>query len=109
MPLPYARAVSVAGILIATATAAFAQAPPPPIVGRNFEVIDSAATLSIGGGLFEPPDTNGAVGLNHYVEFLNGSFTVFRKDGTQVKQLNVGAFFTAAGVGITSANLTDPR
>jgi uncharacterized repeat protein (TIGR01451 family) len=31
---------------------------------------------------FRPPDTNGAVGPNHYIQIANAMFQVFRKDGT---------------------------
>src|SRR5262245_59897660 len=32
-------------------------------------------------GLF-PADSNGAVGLNHYVQYVNTRIAIFRKDGT---------------------------
>jgi len=35
-----------------------------------------------GGPVLIPPDTNGAVGPNDFVEFTNGAFTVFSKKGT---------------------------
>jgi autotransporter-associated beta strand protein len=103
------RTVAVAVLLLSAALPVCAQAPPAPIIAKNFEAIDSSTTASIGGGLFEPPDTNGAVGLQNYVQFNNGAFVVFRKDGSLVKQVNVGSFFTSAGVSISSANLSDPR
>lgn len=42
-----------------------------------------------------PPDTGGAVGINHFVELINGQYSVCdRSDGTRVKpvySLSIGA------------------
>ncbi len=56
-------------------------ATPPPIL--NFEGINN-----VNGVL--PPDTEGAVGKNHYVQVVNLSFAIYNKDGT----LNSGPFNT---------------
>ncbi len=49
---------------------------PPPLL--TFDGINSAQSGC--GGCF-PPDTNGDVGPNHYVESTNSSFKVFDKNG----------------------------
>jgi autotransporter-associated beta strand protein/T5SS/PEP-CTERM-associated repeat protein len=103
------RAVVVFFSVSAFCVPAFAQAPPAPFIGQNFESINSATTNSLGNTAFEPPDPNGAVGLKNYVQFNNGSFTVFRKDGTKVQQMNAGAFFTAAGISVSTNNVSDPH
>src|SRR5262249_35937078 len=47
-----------------------------------------------------PPDTTGAVGPNHVVEFLNSGFTVFNKAGVVVPpQISHSAFWSALGAG----------
>ncbi len=38
----------------------------------------------------EPPDTNGAVGLNQYVQWVNTSFAVFSKTGTLISGPTAG-------------------
>ena len=48
---------------------------PPPLL--TFDGINSAQSLC---GCF-PPDTNGDVGPNHYVEAINVAFKVFDKNG----------------------------
>ncbi len=56
-------------------------ATPPPLL--NFEGLNN-----INGVL--PPDTEGAVGKNHYVQVVNLSFAIYNKDGTP----NSGPFNT---------------
>lgn len=48
---------------------------------------------------FIPPDTDGAVGINHFVEMINGRFSVYSKsDGALVQTSSLDAFWTNAGV-----------
>ncbi|MFQ5731590.1 MAG: beta strand repeat-containing protein, partial [Planctomycetaceae bacterium] len=59
---------------------------------------------------FIPPDTMGAVGPSHIAELINGRFTVYDKNGTQLFTSTLDAFWTAAGVTIPAGNSTfDPR
>ena len=44
--------------------------------GLNF---DGISTSDLTGGIGAPPDTNGAVGLTQYVQWVNSSFAVFDK------------------------------
>ncbi len=55
------------------------QALPTPAV--NFEGISKADTVALGQG-YLPPDTNGAVGPNHYVQTVNVCFRIWNKNGT---------------------------
>jgi hypothetical protein len=57
-----------------------------PTLGLNFEGVGQdfsgpAGTFSVNSA---PPDTNGAVGPNHYVQLVNQSFAIFNKSGTPV-------------------------
>jgi hypothetical protein len=60
---------------------------PPPLL--TFE----GTTHAEGGGL--PPDTNGDVGPNHYVQAVNQAFKIFDKSGntlsgpTTIAKLNL--------------------
>jgi MYXO-CTERM domain-containing protein len=61
-----------------------------------------------------PPDTNGAIGPNHYVQVVNGGIAIWNKTGTVVqaaKLLNVlwsGYVGTNAGNGCAANNDGDP-
>ena len=53
-----------------------------PATTGNFEGIASAEQASTVGWVI-PPDTNGAIGPNDYVQIVNISFAVYRRDGTR--------------------------
>ncbi|MDB6019925.1 MAG: hypothetical protein JWR19_4414 [Pedosphaera sp.] len=74
--------------------------------GQNF----TAATLFIDAGLV-PPDSDGAIGPNHFVEFINGRFSVFDKNsGTRVQTMTDISFWNSAGVSFPAGAFTsDPR
>ena len=57
-----------------------ALAIPSPIA--NFEGLSNQDNFSIFGGRVNPPDPNGDVGPNHYVEMINLVFGVYSKTGT---------------------------
>ncbi len=64
------------------------KSPQPTMVGApsaNFDGpdMDSISPL-FGGARFAPPDTNGAVGPNHFVITTNGCVQVFNKAGTSL-------------------------
>ncbi len=86
--------------LLAAAGSSVAQAQPAPYVGVGFQ------SYPPGAG-FQPPDTMGAVGVNHWVTFSNGRFAVYTKSGTQVSAISDTQFWQNAGLG--SASLSDPR
>jgi len=72
-------------------------------LGINFD----GSSLNI-DSTFRPPDTEGAVGLDHYVELINGRFSVYDKSsGARVQTSTLDQFWTAAGVTTTSS--FDPR
>lgn len=53
---------------------------PSPLQG--FEGISNADNQRVIGGMVVPPDTNGDVGLNHYVQWVNLTFAIWDKNGT---------------------------
>lgn len=56
--------------------------PEVPSTGQNFEGIgEGLAGYSVN---LAPPDTNGDVGPNHYVQIVNVSFAVWNKSGTKL-------------------------
>ena len=75
-------------------------------IGQNF----TASTLAVDSQAL-PPDPNGAAGPNHYVEWINGRFSVYNKtNASRVYTLTDLAFWSQAGVTIPSSwDVTDPR
>jgi hypothetical protein len=68
-------------------TSTFAQLPPlitgivRPVPTMPPPLLTFAGTSSAEGGNSIPPDTNGDVGPNHYVQAVNQAFKVFNKNG----------------------------
>lgn len=89
----------------------------------TFDGLDSRAELMLRPGLnftsatlfadsnLVPPDPDGAVGPNHFVQFINGRFSVFDKhSGAMTKTMTDLAFWTNAGVALPeNALVSDPR
>jgi hypothetical protein len=75
-------------------------------IGQNFTGSSYQQDFS---GL--PPDSNGAIGPNHFVEFINGSFAVYQKsDGTSILQETDLKFWSDAGLIISpDSGISDPR
>ena len=74
-------------------------------VGQNIQ----GATLGADSGLV-PPDADGAVGPNHYVQLVNGSFKVFSKtNGALVQSKSDISFWTNAGIPLNGLTVSDPR
>ena len=58
---------------------------------------------------FVPPDTDGAVGLRHIVELINGNYAVYlKKDGSRVQSASLEQFWAEAGASVRG-QLSDPR
>lgn len=58
-----------------------------------------------------PPDSNGAIGPSHFMEFINGAVSVYGKaDGQSVLGLSDVDFWSQAGVNLSSSSaISDPR
>src|SRR4029077_20599657 len=75
----------------------FRSAPSMPAPLLTFEGIDFTET---GCAFCYPPDTNGDVGPNHYVQTVNTSFTVFDKSGNPLTPvITFNSFFAPLGGG----------
>ena len=57
--------------------------PVTPATSTNFEGISSAEQSSLVDWVL-PPDTNGAIGPDHYVQIVNLTFAVFQRNGTRL-------------------------
>jgi hypothetical protein len=94
----------------------------PPTTGAPTPTAGTSAPAAADTGLFNglnqpglsaadegycctPPDSTGAIGPNHYVEFVNTTIRVYNRALTQVSQLDM-ATFVAAPAG---HNVSDPQ
>ncbi len=55
-----------------------------------------------------PPDTNGDVGPNHYVQVVNTSIGIFNKTGTLLQSMTLDTFFQSAPAPCNVVNNGDP-
>lgn len=89
-------------------------------IGQNFPGDNNSNLISPFTGLpTTPADGNGAVGVNYFVEFINGAFSVYNKsDGSPVVQISDMDFWSNAGPGGTGTGgitfsssdaVSDPR
>ena len=81
-----------------------------PEVGLSFLGYDSDDNESLLGVRWRPPDTNGDVGVDHYVQWSNKGFKVFRKsDGSLLAGPVAGnAIWTGFGGACEVSNGGDP-
>jgi hypothetical protein len=76
---------------------------PTVAIGANFQGLDRFTPF----GLASIPDTDGAVGPDRFVEFINGAYRVYDLTGTVLQSMSADEFWTAAGV--TPTFPFDPR
>ena len=80
---------------------------PGPIL--NFEGISASDILAVNGYTPYPPDPNGDVGLDHYVQWVNVSFAIWDKTGKRVYGPAAGnTLWAGFGGPCESANDGDP-
>src|SRR5215216_4918802 len=71
----------------------------------NFEGLSNQDNFNIFGGRVNPPDPNGEVGPNHYIEMVNLVFAVYSKTGTRLLgPVDTGTLWA----GFAVADCTDP-
>lgn len=81
-------------------------------VVANFSGLNLDNITALNGFRLAPPDTNGAIGIDHFVEFINGGYAVYNRNGTlAAPAISDKAFWTAAGISATLLveGLSDPR
>jgi hypothetical protein len=78
---------------------------PAPAPIQNFDGMDYDTN---GNG--HPPDTNGDVGPNHYIETINTSIGIYSKTGTPITALTFNAFMSQGNFGnlCDTNNFGDP-
>lgn len=75
---------------------------PEVSIGANFEGVNVLTAGAV------PPDSNGAIGPDHFVELVNFSYSVYTKSGDLVEQSSLADFWAAAGLS-TDESGYDPR
>ncbi|MFK7848679.1 MAG: PKD domain-containing protein [Rhodothermales bacterium] len=80
-----------------------------PSIGANFDGSTDADNSSILGFAIVPPDTDGDVGPNHYVQWINSVSEIFDKNGnTLVGPFAGNQYFQGLGGDCESDNSGDP-
>jgi hypothetical protein len=75
-------------------------------IGQNF-----IGSSYITNSSYVPPDSNGAIGPRHYMEFINGTVSVYnRTNGVSIQRKTNVKFWSDAGVIVSpDAAVSDPR
>ena len=82
-------------------------AMPAPI--QNFQGVSQATQGAVSGFFVSPPDTDGDVGPNHYVQCVNLACQVFNKNGTPAGAVfKTSTLFNALGGECAATNDGDP-
>lgn len=81
-----------------------------PTAGLSFEGYSNADNVTLVGGQVAPPDTNGDVGQNFYIQYINLGWSVFDKaDGSVAAGPFIGnTFWAGFGGACESGNAGDP-
>src|SRR5882724_10916145 len=83
----------------------FSPAPTIPAPLLTFEGLSNQDNFDLYGGRVNPPDPNGEVGPNHYVEIINLVFAVYDKQGNRLTgPTKLGDLWT----GFAIPDCTDP-
>lgn len=89
------------------AAAACVQAQVAVQIGLNF----TGTTYQQNDSQNPPPDPNGVIGPDRFMEFVNGSVTVYnRTNGASIKRISDSIFWANAGLNLSSSQgVADPR
>jgi hypothetical protein len=74
-----------------------------PGLGVSFAGLDLSAW-----GAGWPPDTNGDVGPNHYIQTVNTSIGIYSKTGTVLSRVTFNTLFDGTGTPCDDKNMGDP-
>jgi hypothetical protein len=81
------------------------------IITSNFAGLSLTDTSLLTGSTYAPPDSDGAIGINNFVEFINGGFAVYNRSGVLVTPaISDKTFWQNAGAGtLLKQYLVDPH
>ncbi len=108
VPYPGAAAVGAAAVAqggMATSAAAANLNAPAPSPSSSFEGLDFA-----NWGAGHPPDTNGDVGPQHYIQTINTSVGMYRKNGVRLAAFTFNSLMSQGSFGnlCDTDNFGDP-
>ena len=79
---------------------------PAPAPNVSFDGMKKEGPAPNGGGW--PPDTNGDVGPNHYIQTVNTKIGIYTKAGVQLSMVSFNTLFDGTGTACDAANQGDP-
>ena len=79
-----------------------------PTLETSFDGASNDTNAVVTGSLVAPPDTDGDVGPNHYMQMINLVTTIFEKDGTSLGAFSNNAFWDGFGGVCETTNRGDP-
>jgi hypothetical protein len=86
----------------------FSDAPMPP-VSLSFDGVSSSDNAAAYGFRVVPPDPNGDVGLNHYVQTVNALTRIYNKNGVPLTPpFKLSSVFSTLGTPCSQRNDGDP-
>jgi uncharacterized repeat protein (TIGR01451 family) len=104
-----ARAAVAGGVKRDTAVQSDIPAPNIPSTILTFEGLGRTENIAAGFGNISPPDTNGDVGPNHYVQMDNDLVRVWNKAGTPLTApFKLSALYTPLGGECAAPDKGDP-
>lgn len=78
---------------------------PMPAPSHNFAGMSRKSTCTGGQcGAGIPPDPNGDVGLNHYIQAVNSAFAIYDKSGTLLRSFTEDSLWSGSGQGACDGN-----
>ncbi|MEP7042034.1 MAG: hypothetical protein ABI843_03165 [Dokdonella sp.] len=84
---------------------------PMPAPQQNFDGLSFSSGVTGGqAGAGWPPDVNGDIGPNHYIEAVNDAWAIYSKTGTQIAAFTENSLWSGAATGTPcdSNNQGDP-
>jgi hypothetical protein len=86
-----------------------AQTPGMPAPTQNFAGLSFTDPVTGGtAGAGYPPDTEGDVGPNHYIQAVNTAIAIYNKTGTRLAAFTFNSLFTGANPPCDTSNFGDP-
>ncbi|MGI8641961.1 MAG: FG-GAP-like repeat-containing protein [Pyrinomonadaceae bacterium] len=105
---PFRKQIESASHDIDSAMANFSAAPMPAS-SLSFDGVSSRENAAAYGFRIVPPDPNGDVGLNHYVQSVNALTRIFDKSGNPLTpSFKLSSIFSALGTPCSRRNDGDP-
>ena len=81
------------------------EAPAPGETGPGLPDPTFSGFLAASDDDYFPPDTDGAIGPNHVVTAVNGTFSIQNRNGSQISNISTATFWSKLGI----SDIFDPR